>query len=298
MSGSRLVAGWSVTEEARLGGGDRSNVDRLRRTCEAAEPLDLKIELDESDHLGRPMHVLAHAAGEVIGYAGVTADDDAEVCGMVHPSWRRRGVGTALLGGVCEAAKRLGRENILVICEEAGHVGLDWMRAIGATLESTERRMILRATSPPAMALTAEARLVMRPATDADHQAIVQVLGEDYIDRPEERRFVAVEGGKIVGTLRLTETTQRTMVYGFVIEERQRGRRLGTRLLAAVIDQLRDEGIADVGLEVDPENTPAVRLYERFGFETVTIYRYMRLAITPPARLGPDRALERRGAGR
>jgi ribosomal protein S18 acetylase RimI-like enzyme len=287
MSGSRLVVGWNVTEKARLGGGDRSNVDRLRRACEAAEPLDLKIELDESDHLGRPMHVLADAGGEVIGYAGVTADDDAEVCGMVHPSWRRRGVGTALLGGVRGAARRLGRESILVICEEAGHAGLEWMRAIGATLESTERRMVLRLTSPPGMALTAEARLDMRPVTQADHQAIVQVLGEDYIDRPEERRFVAVEGGKVVGTLRLTETTQRTMIYGFVIEERQRGRRLGTRLLAAVIEQLRDEGIADVGLEVDPENTRAVRLYERFGFETVTTFRYMRLAITRPVPPGP-----------
>jgi ribosomal protein S18 acetylase RimI-like enzyme len=286
MSGSRLVAAWNVTETARLGGGDRSNVDRLRRACEAAEPLDLKIELDESDNLGRPMHVLAAAGGEVIGYAGVTGDDDAEVCGMVHPSWRHRGVGTALLSGARGAARRLGRESILVICEEAGRAGVEWMRAIGATLESTERRMVLRPASPTAMALMAEARLDMRPATDADRDAIVQALGEGYIDRPEERRFVAVEGAKVVGTLRLTETTQRTMIYGFVIEERQRGRRLGTRLLAAVIDQLRNEGVADVGLEVDPENTPAVRLYERFGFATVTTYRYMRLAITPP--IGPS----------
>ena len=147
--------------------------------------------------------------------------------------------------------------------------------------------MVLRLPSPPATPLTAEARLDMRPATDADHDAIVRVLGEDYNDRPEDRRFVGVEGGNVVGTLRLTETTQRSMIYGFVIEERQRGRRLGTRLLAAVMEQLGEEGIADLGLEVDPENTPAVRLYERFGFATVTTYRYMRLAITPLERPGP-----------
>jgi ribosomal protein S18 acetylase RimI-like enzyme len=298
MSGCRLVTGWNVTGKARLGGGDRSNVDRLRRACEAAEPLDLKIELDESDRLDRPLHVLADAGGEVIGYAGVTADDDAEVCGMVHPSWRRRGVGTALLGGMGGAARRLGRESILVICEEAGQAGLAWMRGIGAILESTERRMVLRLTSSPPTPLTAEARLEMRPASDPDRDAIVHVLGEDYSDRPEERRLVGVEGGNVVGTLRLTETTHRTMIYGLVIEERHRGRRLGTRLLAAVIEQLRDEGIADVGLEVDPENTPAVRLYERFRFETVTTYRYMRLTLTPPERPGLDRAPERRGADR
>ncbi|MGA8361193.1 MAG: GNAT family N-acetyltransferase [Candidatus Dormiibacterota bacterium] len=273
------MAGWNITGKARLGGADRSNVDRLRRACEAAEPLDLKIELDESDHLDRPMHFLAGAGGEVIGYAGVTADDDAEACGMVLPAWRRRGVGTALLDELRGAARGLGRESILVICEEAGHPGLEWMRRIGATLESTERRMVLRVASPPGMLHAAATPLEMRPASDADHDAIVHVLGEDSSDRPGERRLVGVEGGKVVGTLRLTETTPRTMIYGFVIEQRLRGRHLGTRLLAAVIEQLRNEGIGDVGLEVDPENTPAVRLYERFGFETVTTYRYMRLAM-------------------
>ena len=282
MSGCRNVAGWNITGKARLGGADRSNVDRLRRACEQAEPLDLKIELDESDHLDRPLHFLAGDGGEVIGYAGVTADDDAEACGMVHPDWRRRGVGTALLDELRGATGRLGRKSILVICEQAGHPGLEWMRGIGATLESTEHRMVLRLTSPARVPHPGATRLEMRPASDADRDAIVHVLGEDYSDRPGERRLVGVVGGEVVATLRLTETTQRTMIYGFVIEQRLRGRRLGTRLLAAVIEQLRDEGVADVGLEVDPENTPAARLYERFGFKTVTTYRYMRLAIAPP----------------
>ena len=47
----------------------------------------------------------------------------------------------------------------------------------------------------------------------------------------------------------------------------------------AVMARLRADGVPEVGLEVNPENTPAVRLYERFGFETVTTYRYMRLPI-------------------
>ena len=73
------------------------------------------------------------------------------------------------------------------------------------------------------------------------------------------------------------------MIYGFVIDERRRGERIGTRMLATVLDQLRAERVAEVGLEVNPDNTPATRLYERYGFQTVTTYRYMRLAVTRPA---------------
>src|ERR1019366_4040294 len=103
-----------------------------------------------------------------------------------------------------------------------------------------------------------------------------------------------IEGSTIVGTLRLTELSSRTMIYGFVIDESRRGRRLGTRMLAGVIAQLRAEGVEEVGLEVNPENTPAVRLYERFGFVTVTTYRYMRLAVKRPEPPDRDRVPERR----
>lgn len=274
---------WRVLGQARLGGEDRSNVDRLRLTCEAAEPLDLKVELDEADHLGRPIHFLASASADVIGYAGITAGDEAEVCGMVHPSWRGRGVGRALLAHLQTAASDLGRESMLVICEDAGPAAIAWMRRRGATLGSAERRMVVRLTATDAPS-TADAPLEVRPASDADHDRVVVLLGEEFSDRPEEQRLVGLDGAGIVGTLRLIGSSQRTMIYGFVIDKGRRGARLGTRMLAAVFERLRADGVDEVGLEVDPDNTPAVRLYERFGFETVTTYRYMRLPTAPSQR--------------
>jgi ribosomal protein S18 acetylase RimI-like enzyme len=273
------MGAWIVVGLGRLGGADRTNVDRLRRACEAAEPLDLKVELDEADHLDRPIHFLAVAGDEVVGYAGLTADDDAESCGMVHPSWRRRGIATALLADVRGAAARLERDKILVICEDAAPVGLAWMHRLGAELESAERRMVVRLGSEPAPRAGTDSPLELRRATEADHPTVVALIGEEFIDYPGERRFVGLDGGELVGTLRLTESARRTMIYGFVIDERRRGTRLGTRMLAAVMARLRADGVPEVGLEVNPENTPAVRLYEGFGFETVTTYRYMRLPI-------------------
>jgi len=281
------MGAWTVVGLGRLGGADRTNVERLRRACEAAEPLDLKVELDEADHLDRPIHFLAIAGDEVIGYAGLTADDDAEACGMVHPSWRRREIATALLAGVRGAAASLERDSILVICEDASPVGLAWMHRLGANLESAERRMVVRLGSEHAPRAGTDSPLEIRPATEADHPTVVALIGEEFSDYPGERRFVGLDGGELVGTLRLTESPRRTMIYGFVIDERRRGTRLGTRMLGAVMARLRADGVPEVGLEVNPENTPAVRLYERFGFETVTTYRYMRLPVTRPARPGP-----------
>jgi ribosomal protein S18 acetylase RimI-like enzyme len=283
---------WTVAGRNRLGPGDRRGIERLRDVCESADPLDLKLELDEADVSGQPIHFLAEADGEVIGYAAITAEVNAEACGMVHTAFRRRGVATALLGEVRAAAARRGRESFLVICEDSGPVALAWMRRLGATAAASERRMTLRLPSGSAgseqTSRSTETRLELRAPGGADQAALIGLLADGFSESAQQvadrlgaasddESLVAVAGGNVVGTLRITTTSKRSMIYGFVIDRDQRGRGLGTRMLDATLARLSAAGVTEVGLEVDPENAPAVRLYQAFGFETVTTYRYMRL---------------------
>jgi ribosomal protein S18 acetylase RimI-like enzyme len=287
---------WTVTGRSRLSPGDRRRIEQLRAACESAEPLDLKLELDETDRTGGPIHFLAEADGEVIGYAAITAGVDAEACAMVHPGWRRRRVATALLGDVRAAAGRLGRETFLVICEDAGPVALAWMRRLGAIAAAAEWRMTLRLSAgagsggPNRAGLRSEPPLELRHPGTADRAALISLLADGFSETAAQvsdrlaattdgESLVAVDGSAVVGAFRLTTTSRRSMIYGFVIDEERRGRGLGTRMLDAALARLSAAGITDVGLEVDPANAPAVRLYQAFGFEMVTTYRYMRLAV-------------------
>ena len=281
------VIDWTVTGLATLSDSERARVDDLRRTCESAEPLDLKLELEELDASGEPIHFLAEAGGALIGYAGITPGIEAEACGMVLPASRCRGVGTELLNHVLGAGRRLERPSVLFICEDSGPVALAWLRRIGADDDSAEQRMTVRvdAGSAPDDA----APLELRAGRGSDREALARLLDDGHDANPDmvaerlestrpEDFLLALDDGAIVGTLRLTGTARRTMIYGFVIDRERRGQGLGTRMLAAVFGLLRSRGADEVGLEVDPENTPAVRLYASFGFATVTTYRYLRLA--------------------
>ena len=66
--------------------------------------------------------------------------------------------------------------------------------------------------------------------------------------------------------------------YGFVDEQTpelsiavvpsRRGKGYGDELLGALLEQARKDGFRQISLSVEPDN-PALRLYERYGFEKV-----------------------------
>ncbi|MBY8975287.1 GNAT family N-acetyltransferase [Rhodobacteraceae bacterium NNCM2] len=135
--------------------------------------------------------------------------------------------------------------------------------------------------------------LTIRPATEADHDAIWQILeptfraGETYcVDRdvtregalaywlaPENRVFVADEGG-VLGTY-LLHANQRgggahVSNCGFATSPSATGRGIAQAMLSHALDTAREAGFRAMQFNfVVSTNTRAVALWERNGFETV-----------------------------
>lgn len=102
------------------------------------------------------------------------------------------------------------------------------------------------------------------------------ILGVDELLAPEVRFFVARAGGQAIGTaaVRLMPGEPDTggEAYGeikrMVVDPAWRGRRVGARLLQALEDQLRADGLALALLETGRDQHEAVRLYERGGYRS------------------------------
>ena len=272
-------------------------VKRLALTCETAGGQDLKLVLrgspDETARGQAPGQFLAVAAGEIMGYVRVDDGQDVEICGMVHPHRRQAGIGTALLDSALQAAAVMGRDTALVICEDAAPAAIAWMRRRGGSLDMSELRMVLSldpaprapsAASGPAVALrrsTPEDRPVLRHLLkegfpETDDEVLDRMLGSH--DTVEQESLIAWDGKRPVGTMRLLEAPGRAMVYGLVIDRALRGQGFGGAAMREALELVRARGTPEVSLEVLPDNEPAVRLYTRLGFTTVTTYRYMRVA--------------------
>jgi ribosomal protein S18 acetylase RimI-like enzyme len=78
---------------------------------------------------------------------------------------------------------------------------------------------------------------------------------------------VALRDGEPVGVCMLGLRSDEAWIggLGVVVGERRRG--FGSRLMEAVLDEVRDRDVREVRLEVIRENERAIPLYERLGFE-------------------------------
>src|SRR5262245_62081937 len=62
-------------------------------------------------------HFLYYKDGALVGIFTLCPNDHAELRGMVHPSFRRKGIGRTLLTAATEEWRRRGEHTLLLVCE-------------------------------------------------------------------------------------------------------------------------------------------------------------------------------------
>jgi ribosomal-protein-alanine N-acetyltransferase len=82
---------------------------------------------------------------------------------------------------------------------------------------------------------------------------------------------VAEENGDVLGYAGLAAMPDEGYVQTLAVAPAHQKQGLGATLLTHLMDDARRRGLPRVGLEVRIDNEPAIRLYERFGFEAIAV---------------------------
>jgi ribosomal-protein-alanine acetyltransferase len=95
-----------------------------------------------------------------------------------------------------------------------------------------------------------------------------------YLQQRDTAVFlVAEKDGRLVGEgialLRHHKQTISGRAYSLAVDPAFRGQGIGERLMKELVEQLKIRGARRIYLEVEASNTPAVRLYQRLGFNGV-----------------------------
>lgn len=95
---------------------------------------------------------------------------------------------------------------------------------------------------------------------------------ETYIDSPKTHSTFVVcdKKRKIAGFMILRHAADESELLTIVVEKKWRNKHLGQSLLRAGLEDLLPTPSKTLFLEVEEENAPAVKLYENFGFQTIS----------------------------
>ena len=280
-------------------------VEHVRGLVDGAGGADGHLPLSEHVLLHLPLggdedvrHVLVEDDGELVGYAHLDVTDpvagsSAEL--LVRPSARRRGIGRAMV----EELVRQSPDGRLRLWAHGEHPGAG--RLAGALGFSRSRalwqmRRPLTGELPP---YTLPEGVRLRPfVVGRDEQEWTALNARAFVDHPDQGRWgveevllrekepwfdpegflLAEQDGRLVGFHwtkvhgsdpgsgdHAHEPVGEVYVVG--VDPAEQGRGLGPALTLAGLHSLRARGLDTVMLYVDEDNTTAVRVYERLGFD-------------------------------
>ena len=285
---------------------DIEAIARLHRAC---EPVDhggrlgdataLRERWRQPDRFPEKECLVAVAQGAVVGYALRSLLDGTDQClvdGVVHPAWRRQGIGRRLLEHTANEARRAGIRTIEVRTRDDEPATIAFCEALGFSLQRIWHRMWLEPLRlPPLTVPPGYGWRSFRP--HHDEKAYVEIvndamaghwgIGPIHIDNilhltnqpsfePADIVF-ATYGREIVGVcaVRFLERAigSHSVTAGHIgpiaVRQPHRGRGLAHALLAISLRQCRRRHVQAAELDVDAENAPALHVYQDCGFETL-----------------------------
>jgi ribosomal protein S18 acetylase RimI-like enzyme len=265
------------------------DIEKLQHVCEAADHIQLKLNWDmlrnrEKDERNDFLH---YENGELVGFLGLYGfGTKVELCGMVHPEFRRKGIFTKLFHEVMNEIDTRQTKEVLLNAPADSQSAKGFLHTVPCAYSFSEYQMKWQETELDGME-----GVVIRPATQEDDEAQIQLdvlcFGFDVEDasdfqrrikhEPYDKRYMIEKDGKTVGKIRVTTLNEEAWIYGFAVFPEYQGQGIGRKALKKTIMKAREEEGYPVFLEVEAKNAHALGLYESCGFKafhTQDYYQY------------------------
>ena len=106
--------------------------------------------------------------------------------------------------------------------------------------------------------------------SDFDNFWSYNVLKQE-LENEKTKYIIAKENNEVVGFAGILVVLDEATLNNIVVKKSYRCRGIGGELLETLIDLCADLNLKSFTLEVNVENIPAIKLYEKFGFKNLGI---------------------------
>lgn len=256
------------------------DIKALQEICEKDGGFRLKLNFDmlKNREKNKKEDFFYYEDGKLVGFLGsYEFGNKAELCGMVHPDYRRKGIFSKLLEMGLDEAKNRNIRTILLNAPTKSQAAKELLKNIPCAFSVAEYQMKWQKTE-----IIEDPAVTIRPSvSDDDWEAEIKldVLGfglsesearemNQKVRKNNSEQWLMIEAeGKTAGKMRVAEWNGEAWIYGFVVFPELRGKGIGRKALSRVIKMEDQKGLS-IFLEVEAKNAHALGLYESCGFRS------------------------------
>lgn len=291
-----IVKSQKIILKKYLDKNDIKLIRNLEDICLTEDNINLKLELeyrieikkDYNKSLNDVNEILYYLNDELIGYAGISAfsRNIAEINGMVHPSFRRKGIFTKIIEIALDECRKRNFKEILLLGDDKSASAMKFIKKTKAIYSFSECRMTcleweVKEINNESIVVKA----TNKNAEDIDRLNTLffgDVSSEMILPEDEEKNnnityFIKIDD-KIIGKIKTSKEEENSIYisgFGIIPEYRRKG--YGRASLVKVLNKLKGENISKIELDVEIKNKNALNLYKSCGFKEGSIMNYYRM---------------------
>lgn len=272
---------------------ESEEINRLEALCHSHDGTNLKLETDYRLH--RPKHpehsmreldeFLYYADGMLVAYLGIASfggSNIAELNGMTHPDYRKKGLFARLCRLALEECGKRSFDKVLLLSDGKSDSGKGFIGSVSGVYDFSEYRMRLQHTNP----VERLGLVSLRKANNGDVQVLakldVQFFGgieeENVLLEQEELRgettYLVERDGAAIGKIKITYGESSGFISGFGIVRELRGQGYGKAALREALHLIQERNIPEAQLDVECKNSNALHIYTSCGFREVSVMDY------------------------
>lgn len=201
---------------------------------------------------------------------------------VVHPGYRRMGIGTALVEGLKNALKERGAIGDMAV-SFADEVGHQFLHQQGYEYNSSEATL-----QAPSEESELSQHFHVRPFKEGDKDQLIRLMHNGFGDLPDETEelislntttqgrslFMVERNQQIVGTVSLVESEMGIWITAFTVDSSLRSQGIGSYILQWVKNYAYTFNQQNVLLEVEIDNSNAMSVYKKAGFAPISQIDY------------------------
>jgi ribosomal protein S18 acetylase RimI-like enzyme len=254
-------------------------IKELQKECEAADEIQLKLNWDMlQDRSSKEKTDFFHYEnGVLVGFLGLYGfGNKVELCGMVKPDYRRKGIFTKLFSEAMNIIEKRGFAEVLLNAPTNSSSAKGFLRTVTSEYAFTEYQMQWQKKE-----LCYSDEVSIRPSTSDDLETEIlldiKCFGLDEEGAREfnlqmrqyqsEEFYIIEQEGQTVGKIRVSHLNEEAWIFGFCVYPEYQGKGIGRRVLTNIVLTEHQKGFP-IFLEVEANNANALRLYESCGFKS------------------------------